>query len=249
MTDAKNYQAPPDLLKERVILVTGSGGGIGRAVAMAFAKAGAQLVLLGRQRHLLQETAQQIEKTQGVSPLVIPMDLRSVNSVDYTHLSKSIAERFNRLDGLLHNAAVLGTMGPIATSDVETWYGVMQINLNAVYLLTREMMPLMELSKSASIIFTSSGVGRTPRGYWGAYSVSKYAVEGLMQILAQELGSTSNIRVNSMDPGVVNTAMRRAAYPAENPNNNPMPEDIVNAYLYLMGSDSEGINGQAIRAQ
>jgi NAD(P)-dependent dehydrogenase (short-subunit alcohol dehydrogenase family) len=247
--DYINYQAPKNLLKERVILVTGAGGGIGRAVAVAFAQAGADLILLGRQEKLLQETAELAGMEQQRTPLVVPMDLRTLAPADYTGLSKTIDKHFGKLDGLLHNAAVLGTMGPIASSDVETWYGVIQVNLNATYLLTRELLPFMERSDSASIVFTSSGVGRVGRAYWGAYSVSKFAGEGLMQVLADELAQTTNIRVNSIDPGAVNTAMRRSAYPAEDPKSNPNPESIVGGYLYLMGADSNDVNGQALRAQ
>lgn len=246
MQNHKSYLAPAKLLKDRVILVTGSGSGLGRQAAISFAKSGAQLILVGRQQHTLKETATLIKDNGDASPLVLSMDLRTTAASDYTNLSHVIDERFGLLDGLLHNAAVLGSMGPIASSDVGAWFSIMQVNLNAAYLLTRELLPLLEKSKDASILFTSSGVGRVGRAYWGAYSVSKFGVEGLMQVLADELARTSNIRVNSIDPGAVNTAMRRSAYPAEDPQNNPPPEKVMNSYLYLMGKDSQGINGQTL---
>lgn len=246
---AKDYRPPAGLLRERVILVTGAGSGLGQAAALSFAKAGAEVVLVGRQRHTLQETARKIEQANGAPATVAPLDLRSTASADYTSMGATLLERFGRLDGLLHNASVLGQLEPISSSNVATWFGVIQVNLHGAYLLTRELLPLLERSQDASIVFTSSGVGRKGRAYWGAYSVSKFGVEGLMQVLADELARTSNIRVNSINPGAVNTAMRRSAFPAEPPESNPSPDAVMNAYLYLMGKDSRALNGQALQAQ
>jgi NAD(P)-dependent dehydrogenase (short-subunit alcohol dehydrogenase family) len=126
---------------------------------------------------------------------------------------------------------------------------VMQININAAFMMSQALLPLLDQAENASIIFTSSGVGRRGKAYWGAYATSKFATEGLMEVLADELEKTSNIRVNSLNPGATNTAMRRTAYPGEKPTDNPYPEDIMPAYLYLMGSDSIGITGQKLDAQ
>jgi NAD(P)-dependent dehydrogenase (short-subunit alcohol dehydrogenase family) len=125
----------------------------------------------------------------------------------------------------------------------------MKVNVDAGFLLTKHTLPLLEAAPGASVIFTSSGVGRTGRAYWGAYAVSKFATEGLMQVLASELENTSQIRVNSLNPGATNTAMRRTAYPGETPTDNPDPADIMSAYLYLMGPDSVGETGRAFNAQ
>lgn len=126
---------------------------------------------------------------------------------------------------------------------------VMQVNVNAAFMLTHAMLPLLKLSADASVVFTSSGVGRKGRAYWGAYAVSKFATEGLMQVLADELDGMGSARANSINPGATRTSMRLQAYPAENPQNNPLPEDIMPLYLYLMGPDSIGVNGQALDAQ
>ena len=125
----------------------------------------------------------------------------------------------------------------------------MQININAIFLLTRALMPLLEAAPSASVVLTSSGVGRRGKAYWGAYAVSKFATEGYMQVLADELAATSNIRVNSLNPGAVNTAMRRAAYPGEPPDTNPAPSELTQAWIYLMSDASREIHGQALSAQ
>ena len=168
---------------------------------------------------------------------------------DYRDLHDVLDKEFGSLDGLLHNASMLGDRKPIAQTDSEEWMEVMQVNVNAEFMMTQALLPLMEKADNASIIFTSSGVGRTGRAYWGPYAVSKFATEGLMQTLADELENTSQIRVNSLNPGATNTGMRRSAYPAEDPNSNPAPEQIMPIYLYLMGEDSIGINGQALEAQ
>lgn len=245
----QNYQASPGLLKGRVIAVTGAGSGLGQAAALSYAEAGASLVLLGRRRHTLVETSEKIEQAGLITPVIAPMDLLSIAGADYKHVSSVISEHFGQLDGLLHSAAVLGQLGPISSSDVQTWYNVIQVNLNAAYLLTRELLPLMEQAPDASIVFTTSSVGQKGYAYWGAYSVSKFGTEGLAQVLAEELARTSKIRVNCINPGAVNTAMRRQAFPAERPESNPSPDELMGPYLYLMGNDSQKINGQVLCAQ
>lgn len=245
----QDYQAPDDLLCDKVILVTGAGDGIGRAAALEFAGRGATLILLGRSVDKLAAVYDAIESAGGAQPALFPLDLATVSEEDCQQLASAIEETFGRLDGLLHNASLLGERRPIANSTWPAWQEVMQVNVNAAFLLTRALLPLLERAAQASVVFTSSGVGRRGRAYWGAYAVSKFATEGLMQVLADELENTSRIRVNSLNPGATNTAMRRSAYPAEEPTRNPSPEDILPAYLYLMGDDSVGVTGQALDAQ
>lgn len=246
---AHRYQAPPMLLKDRIIAVTGAGDGIGRAAALAFAEAGATVVLIGKTIEKLEAVYDQIEQAGGPQPAIYPLHLGGAVMKDYLDMHDSLAQAFGRLDGLLHNASILGDRKAIAQTDSEEWLKVMQININAPFMMTQALLPLLEQSADASIIFTSSSVGRRGRAYWGAYAVSKFACEGLMQTLADELGSTSSVRVNSLNPGATNTAMRRSAYPAEDPQLNPDPAAIMPIYLYLMGPDSKGVNGQALNAQ
>lgn len=248
-TTPQGYRAAPDLLAGKTILVTGAGDGIGRAAARCYAAHGASVVLLGRTTAKLEAVYDEIVDAGGPQPAIFPLDLATATEADYSVLANALDETFGHLDGLLHNAGVLGERRPIASARYQDWAEVMQVNLNAQFLLTRATLPLLELAPEASVIFTSSGVGRRGKAYWGAYAVSKFATEGLMQVLADELENTSKIRVNSLNPGATNTAMRRSAYPGETPTNNPAPEDIMPVYLYLMGADSAGITGTAFNAQ
>jgi NAD(P)-dependent dehydrogenase (short-subunit alcohol dehydrogenase family) len=244
-----DYPAPPDLLAGRVILVTGAGDGLGRAAALAYARHGASVILLGRTTAKLERVYDEIEQQGGPQPAIMPLDMAKAGMDAYQQIADAIDTAFGRLDGLLHNAAYLGVLAPLSHYSLEVWPQVMQVNLNAAVLLTRACLPLLEKSADASIVFTSDSVGRRGRAYWGAYGVSKFALEGLMQILAAELDGTTNIRVNSLDPGAVRTAQRARAYPGENPAALPAPEDVMAAYLYLMGPASAGTTGQACNAQ
>nr|WP_078085992.1 YciK family oxidoreductase [Microbulbifer mangrovi] len=244
-----DYNAPADLLKDKVILVTGAGDGIGRVAAKTFAAHGATVILLGRTVPKLEAVYDEIEAAGGAKPAILPVDLAGVKWEELEYLAQGVDQEFGRLDGLLHNAGVLGQRTPIANYHYATWQQVMQINVNAAFGLTRAMLPLLEESKAGSVIFTGSGVGLKGRAYWGAYSVSKFATEGMMQVLADEVEGVSNIRVNSINPGATRTNMRAAAYPAEDPQSVTTPEDIMPTYLYLMGDDSIGVNGKQFNAQ
>lgn len=243
------YQAPRDLLADRVILVTGAGDGLGRAAALAYAQHGASVILLGRTQKKLEKVYDEIQQQGGPLPAIMPLDLGKAGMDAYQQVAEGIAKEFGRLDGLLHNAAFLGQLAPFSLSSLEMWPQVMQINLNAAVLLTHACLPLLEKSADASIVFTSDSVGRKGRAYWGAYGVSKFALEGFMQILAAELEGTTNIRVNSLDPGAVMTFLRTRAYPGEDHKRLPTPEQVMAVYLYLMGRDSTGVTGQALNAQ
>lgn len=245
----EDYTPRADLLAGRTILVTGAGDGIGRAVSSAFAAHGATVILLGRTTPKLEAVYDEIVSAGGPQPAIYPMDLEGATPGDHRQLAENIASQLGRLDGLLHNAGLLGSLTPIAHYDPVEWLRVVQVNLNAPFLLTQSCLPLLERAPEASIVFTSSGVGRRGRAYWGAYGASKFGVEGLMQILADELEENSAVRVNSLNPGRVRTAMRAAAYPAENPASLLTPAEIVTPYLYLMGPDSVGVHGRALDAQ
>lgn len=244
-----NYKPAPDLLKDRVILVTGAGDGIGAAAAKSFAAHGATVVLLGRSARKLEKVYDDIEHSGAPQPAIVPMNLEKAVPEQYLELATMLEKEFGRLDGLLHNAALLGTLTPLDQYDLKQWAQLMQVNLHAPYLLTRAMLPLLRNSKDASVLFTSSSVGRKGRAYWGAYGITKAACENMMEIWADELEANTPIRVNSIDPGAVRTAMRAKAYPGEDPNTLPRPEEILSVYLYLMGPDSRGTTGQRNNAQ
>lgn len=249
-----DYQAPGELLEDKVILVTGAGDGIGKAAALSFAQYGATVILCGRTTQKLEAVYDEIEKQGGSQPAIIPVNLEGAAEKDYYDIANSIEQTFGRLDGLLHNAALLGSLTTIEQYETEVWQQLMQVNVNAPFMLTKALIPLLRLSTDASVIFTSSSVGRKGRAFWGGYAVSKFANEGLMQVLADELDDDVDdehhrIRVNSVNPGATRTNMRASAYPAENPIHNPTPEEIMPVYLYLMGEASKGVTGKAFDAQ
>lgn len=244
-----NYTAPSGLLKDRVILVTGAGRGIGAAAARTYAAHGATVLLLGKTESSLSTLYDEIEAAGHPQPVVIPFNLETALPHQYDELAAMIEAEFGRLDGVLHNASIIGPRTPVEQLSGEQFMRVMHVNVNATFMLTAALLPLLKLSRDASLVFTSSSVGRKGRAYWGAYGVSKFATEGLMQTLADEMQNVASVRANSINPGATRTDMRAQAYPAENPLDNPTPEEIMPLYLYLMGPDSRDVNGQALDAQ
>ena len=244
-----DYEARSDLLKDRVILVTGAGSGIGASLARRSAELGATVVLLGRTTAKLESVYDQIVAGNGPQPGIFVMDLEQSGADQCDQLLEALDKTYGRLDGLVHNASILGDRSPIEHFDVQTWQRVLHINVTAAFILTRTLFPLLRRSEDASVIFTSSGVGRIGKAFWGAYAVSKFATEGMMQVLADELGENLAIRSNAVNPGPTRTPLRRQAYPAENPDELAMADDILAPYLYLLGPDSKGVNGLSFDAQ
>ncbi len=245
---AQNYTAPEGLFKDQIIMVTGAGDGIGRQAALQFAGLGATVLLLGRTKVKLERVYDEILAAGGARPSIAVLDFKKAVADDYENIGVQIEEQFGRLDGLLLNAGMLGHRAPIEQYPVGSFMEVMHINVNAQFVLARTLLPLLKKSPGASLLFTSSGVGRKGRAFWGAYAVSKFATEGLMEVLADELENTS-VRVNCINPGATRTNMRAAAYPGEDPLTLKTPEEIMPAYCYLMGKDSKGITGQSINCQ
>ncbi|MEW6331246.1 MAG: YciK family oxidoreductase [Pseudomonadota bacterium] len=245
----EHYTPAPDLLKSRRILITGAGDGIGRAAALACARHGASVILLGRTAKKLEKVYDEIEQLGAPQPAMLPLDLATATPAHYEQVAQTIEQEFGGLDGLLHNAAESGTLTPLEHYTPEMWFRVMQVNLNAAWLLTRACLPLLKKSADASIVFTTSEVGRKGRAYWGAYGVSCFGLEGMMQILAEEHAAEGRVRVNSLDPGAVRTGMRSRLYPGEDRDSLPAPETLAPAYLYLLGPDSRGVNGQALSSR
>ncbi|WP_130804939.1 YciK family oxidoreductase [Acinetobacter ihumii] len=242
------YQPRSDLLKDRIILITGAGDGIGRAAAMSYALHGATVVLHGRTLNKLEVIYDEIESLGAPQPAILPLQLSSASVRDYELLVNTLESQFGRLDGILHNAGILGERVPLADYSSEIWDDVMAVNVRAPFMLTQALLPLLQKSDQASVVFTSSGVGREARALWGAYSVSKVAIEAVSKIFAKEQ-TYPNIRFNCINPGATRTAMRAKAYPDEDPLSLATSESIMPAYLYLMGEDSLHLNGQSIDAQ
>lgn len=247
--DPRTYIAPPDLLRDRVVLITGASDGIGKAVALAAAAHGATVILHGRNVRRLEAVYDQIANTGQPRPSILPLDFEKAGPTEYEQLVTAIDKEFGRLDVLLHNAGMLGERAPIEHYDVAKWLRTMHVNVNAPFILTRSCLPLLRRSEDASIVFTSSGVVPRPRAFWGAYLVSKWGSDGLMHMLADELESAPSLRVNSINPGKVRTNMRLQAYPAEDRSVLPAPESIVAPYLYLFGRDSRGVTGRVFDCQ
>jgi NAD(P)-dependent dehydrogenase (short-subunit alcohol dehydrogenase family) len=238
-----DFKPQANSLSNKIIMVTGAGDGIGREAALQYAKLGATVILLGRTTEKLENVYDEIEALGAPQPAIIPVNLLHMSPEQAQQIAETIETEFGRLDGLLHNASQLGDLSPIETYDIETWQNVMQVNVNATFLLTRFLIPMLRVAPAASVIFTSSGVGNKGRAYWGAYSVSKFATEGLAEVLADELENTS-VRVNIINPGATRTNMRAKAYPAENADNLKTPEALMPLYSYLMDDASQSVTGQ-----
>ena len=247
--DPKTYEYRPGLLKGRVILVTGASDGIGKALALCAAGLGAQVILHGRNSSKLESVYDEVTRVKSAPrPSIVVMDLATADSDAYMSLSAGIEKEFGRLDGLVNNAGILGKRTSIEQYDASEWQRVLHVNLTAAFAMTQVLLPLLRLSEDPSVIFTSSGVGRVGKAYWGAYSVSKFGTEALSQILADEHRHTP-LRSNCVNPGATRTGMRLQAYPAEDRDRLKTPEQVLPAYIYLLGPDSAGITGISVDAQ
>jgi NAD(P)-dependent dehydrogenase (short-subunit alcohol dehydrogenase family) len=247
--DPRAYSYSDDILRDRVVLITGASDGIGKALAIEAARLGAQVVVHGRNVKKLEKVYDEIQAIDGAKrPSIAVLDLASANAESYTTLAKSIEDEFGRLDGLVHNASILGDRFSIEQYDAVLWQRVMHVNVTSAFALTQVLLPSLQESEDASVIFTSSGVGRTGKAFWGAYSVSKFATEGLSQILADE-HQHSKLRSNCINPGATRTNMRLAAYPAEDRDILKTPSEILAPYVYLLGPDSKGVTGESFDAQ
>ncbi|MBU0537897.1 MAG: YciK family oxidoreductase [Gammaproteobacteria bacterium] len=249
LTLPPDFIAEPQCLLGKIILVTGAGDGIGRAAALSYAQHGATVILLGRTVDKLEAVYDEIEAAGYPQAAIYPVHLRGAAMKDYEELANTIEREFGHLDGVLHNAGVLGQRRTLAQTTVDSWDEVLHVNLTAPFMMTQALLPMLAAAENASIILTSSSVGRKGRAFWGAYAVSKFGTEGMMQILADEEFELNNTRVNSINPGATQTVMRRTAYPGENPQDNPLPDVIMPLYLYLMSDASAAVNGQQFDAQ
>ncbi len=240
-----DYRPPGDILKERIILVTGAGDGIGRAAALAYAGHGATVVLLGKTVSKLESVYDEIEEKGLATPAIYPMHLEGATLHDFDELAIAMQSNFGRLDGLLHNAASMPYLSRIKDYEPEDWLKVMQVNVNAPFHITQACLPLLGKSEDASVIFTTDEAGHVGKAFSGAYGVSKFAIEGLTRILAAEL-ENSSIRVNCIDPGPTRTALRKRAFPGEDNAGLKTPDVLAPLYLWAMGPDSRGTTGQRL---
>ena len=245
----QDFQAPMDMLKDKVVMITGAGAGIGRALALECARLGATVVLLGRTIEKLELVYDEIEKQGYPRPAILPLNLLTASKQEYAQIADIVEKELGCLDALIHCAAQLGELTMLSQYPLDTFENVIKINMTAGFALTQAMMPLLDVAPSGRVIFTTSSVGRKGRAHWGAYAISKFAVEGLVQTLADELENTSRIRVNAINPGATRTNMRASAYPAEDPAKVCPPEKVAEAYLYLLSDEGQCHHGESLNAQ
>lgn len=242
------YTPKEKYLEKKTILVTGAGDGIGKQAALHYAKYGATVILLGKTVAKLESVYDEIINNGGNEPAIVPLDLKGATAKHYRDMANTISDQFGCLDGLLHNAGVLGHLGPFAQISEQDWQNVFQVNVTSQFLMTQALLPVLKKAPHSSVIFTTSSVGLKGRAYWGPYSISKFATQGMMQILADEY-ENSNIRFNCINPGATKTSMRAKAFPAENVDNLKTPEEIMPLYLDLMDNETNSENGQTFEAQ
>lgn len=241
--DWQNYQVDKNDFADKVIMVTGAADGIGRAITLALAEQGATVLMLDRKARHLEKLFDQVTERGFAEPIILPIDLMEVTPESATTLAQAIHDDIGRLDGLLHNAAELGSPSPLDQYDMAYWNEVMHTNLQAPYLLSRALLPLLKQDYQTNLLFTSADVGRQPLAYWGAYSIAYAGLEAQMILWAEELEAVSNIKVNSIDPGAVRTSFRRRSHPGESQETLASPQSITPAYLQLL-SQSHQFHGQ-----
>ena len=246
MNDPSTFQASENYLGDRIILITGATRGIGKAVALECARLGATVLLIAKDLKRLEQTYDEILELNARQPAILNIDLEAANADDYQTIAHSIETEYGRLDGLVHNAGRVGGLTPLPNVDLETWSKLTTLHLHAPFLLTRACIPLLYKSKDPSILFT---IDEITKAYWGAYGVTKFGQVGLLRIMADELESDPQIRVNGINPGKVGTHLRTHNYPGINPNEFPTPESVVPAFIYFLGKDSTGVTNQIVRLE
>lgn len=246
MNHIKNYQPPIDLLANKVILVTGAGQGIGKTAALSFADHGATVILHGRNLRKLEAVYDEIIAKNKPEPIIFPLDLAIANTENYTALADAIQLKLGRLDGILHNAASFNSLSPLENQSLEQWLTLLRVNLAAPFALTRACLPLLKAAPEASVVMTSETHGHQPSAYWGGFAVSKAGLEALVKIWSEEWDSFPNLRINAVIPGPIQSPQRAKTHPAEAKESLPRPENLMPAYLYLMGNGSQGTSGTVL---
>ena len=230
----QKFTPKPQCLNNKIILITGAADGIGKTVSIAAAKYGATVIMLDKKTRHVEKVYDHIKEQGFAEPVMLPFDLLNTSPQSVEIILDGIMSDFGRLDGLLHNAAELGSPSPMDQYDIEYWQKVMLVNLQAPYFLTRGLLPALKESQQAQLIFTSAKCGRQPSAYWGAYGVAYGGIETQMKIWAEELENPSNIIVNSIDPGAVRTSLRRRSHPGESQESIVPPQSISNAYIQML---------------
>lgn len=243
MFDIRNYRPTADLLKDRIILVTGASRGIGRVAALTFAAHGATVILHGRDVSALEKVYDEIESQGFPVPAAIPLDFVTASARDYDAVANAIETQLGRLDGILHNAAHFEKLAPLEQQSADEWNRLLRVNLVAPFALTQACARLLNRSTDASVIFTLESHSQPPAAFWGGYAVAKAGLEALMRIQAAEWKARSDVRANALIPGPVASPARAKTHPGEVAASQRQPETLMPAYLYLIGPDSRGVSG------
>ena len=242
-----DYAPAPDLLAGRVILVTGAGQGLGRAVALACARHGATVALLGRKLAKLEATYDAITEAGGPEPALVPLDLEAAGSAEFEALANLIRRDLGRLDGIAHCASHFVPLGPLANQTLEQWMALLKVNLAAPFAITRACLPLLSAAPQASVVFTGETHGADPAAYWGGFAVSKSGLATLAAVWADELEKVARPRMNVLVPGPIATPQRARSHPGEDPARLRTPDDAARAFVYLLGPDSAALSGRTLR--
>lgn len=246
MTIPDPYAPRPDLLAGRVILVTGAGQGLGRAVAIACARHGASVALLGRRQEKLERVYDEIEAAGLAKPAIVPLDLAAAGEREYEQVAHLVRRELGRLDGIAHCAAHFVPLGPLAGQGLAPWEMLLKVNLTAAFALTRACLPLLSRAADSSVVFAGETHGVHPRAYWGGFAVSKAALSTLAAVWADELERSGKPRFNVLVPGPIATPQRAQSHPAENRAGLRTADEAASGFLYLLGPESAALNGRTI---
>jgi len=236
-------------LKERVVLITGASGGVGAALSRACAAQGATVVLHGRVVRKLEALYDEIVEAGHAEPLILPLDLAKATADDFGNVANALQEQFGHLDGLVHTAALLGTLGPIEHQSFDSWLSLLRVNVAAPMGLTRALLPQLGASPDASVIFTLDNRGEQPRAFWGGYAVTKAGVATLARELADEWENRPHLRINAVVPGPIRSPLRGRTHPGEDRSALPLPDALVPLYLHLLSGQGKADSGKLFDAQ
>lgn len=241
-----SYRPPADLLRDRVILVTGASSGLGRAASLAFARHGATVALLARNEERLEAVYDEILDAGCPEPAMFPFDLGQADDRGFEMLAGTLGHHLKRLDGILHSAHSFFSLTPLALQTLDQWLSLFRVNLIAPFALTRACLPLLQQAPEASVLFTGDAHGHEPAAYWGGYAIAKSGIETLTRIWADEMVTAPGLRMNTLIPGPVASPMRARTHPGLPLDTPPSMDQLMPYYLYLMGPDSVALRGQIV---
>ncbi len=239
----------PPSLHDRLVLITGAYGGLGRAVSLACARAGATVVIFGRVVRRLEALYDEIVAAGGPEPVIHPLDLLTADTTAFENAASALHAQFGRLDGLVHIAATVGSLSPIEHQSLDNWLSTWRVNTAAAAALTRACSPLLRASPNAAVVFTLDSRGQDPRAYWGAYAASKAGLAALFAEVADEWGNLPNVRVDAVVPGPINSPIRRRTHPGEDPAQHPAPDALGPLYVELLSPRPKSESGRIVEAR